>query len=325
MADLWGREGIRAEVMERPPVDDRERLSIERFLELFDRLERPFDEAADPTHVTASAIVVGRRGVILHRHRRLGIWLQPGGHIDVGESPGAAARRETLEETGLVAVHAAGRPLLVHVDVHPGPRGHTHLDLRYLLVADDGDPSPPAGESPDVGWFTWPEAVAMSDVGLRGALVALDPDHAGIDIRPAVDGDAAHLAELYLRSRRLVMPGFVWPHDDFDVRKWMAATTVPRGVTWVATVGGVPVGLAVVAAGWIEQLYVDPPWIGRGVGRRLLEHALVVTAGEVQVWVFQANHRARAFYERHGFVAAEFTDGAGNDERRPDVRYLRRP
>ena len=39
-----------------------------------------------PTHVTASGIVVGRRGTVLHRHKRLGIWMQPGGHIDAGES-----------------------------------------------------------------------------------------------------------------------------------------------------------------------------------------------------------------------------------------------
>ena len=44
-----------------------------------DRLDQPLDRSADPTHFTASAVVVGSRGVVLHRHRRLHRWLQPGG------------------------------------------------------------------------------------------------------------------------------------------------------------------------------------------------------------------------------------------------------
>ena len=144
---------VLADVAARTPVDERERRSIERFLAEVDRLEHPFDEHADPVHVTGSALVVGPRGIVLHRHRTLGIWVQPGGHIDPGETPWDAAVRETTEETGLAvpASPATGREL-AHVDVHPGPRGHTHLDLRYLVDAGDADPAPPPGESQDVAW-----------------------------------------------------------------------------------------------------------------------------------------------------------------------------
>jgi len=41
----------------------------------------------------------------------------------------------------------------------------------------------------------------------------------------------------------------------------------------------------------------------------------------LELWVFQRNERARAFYRRHGFVLVEETDGAGNEERTPDARY----
>lgn len=167
---------VRADVAARHPVDERERVSIAELLVQLGRLPLPFDRDADLVHVTGSAIVVGPRGVVLLKHRRLGIWVQPGGHIDPGETPWEAARREAEEETGLRVRFTGGGARLAHVDVHPGGRGHTHLDLRYLMEAvDDGDPDPPPDESQDVAWFAWDEAIELADVGLRGALLALRP------------------------------------------------------------------------------------------------------------------------------------------------------
>jgi len=168
---------LRAQLRHRTPVDTREASSIGRMLTQLDRLPAPFDEEADPVHVTASAIVVGPRGTVLHRHKRMKRWLQPGGHIDSGEEPADAALREAEEETGLVLSHPADGPYFVHVDVHYGGRGHTHLDIRYILEGD-GDPHPGDGESTDVRWFSWEEAIALADAGLVGALRAARPDTA---------------------------------------------------------------------------------------------------------------------------------------------------
>jgi len=153
------------------PVDDRERESIAELLQVVPTLTNPFDEHTDVRHVTASAIVVGRRGVALHVHKRLGIWLQPGGHIDTGEEPAAAALRESVEELGLAVAHPHDGPQLIHVDAHPGPRGHRHFDVRYLLLAGDDDPHPGDGESQQARWFSFEEAFAVADVGLLGGLV----------------------------------------------------------------------------------------------------------------------------------------------------------
>lgn len=157
-------------------VDQREEESLRIFRDTVVLLSDPCSEQADPTHVTASALVVSHpgmnRGTVLHLHKRLNIWLQPGGHIEVGELPHEAALREAREETGLDVAHPEGGPVFFHLDVHPGPRGHRHLDLRYVVFADGtAEPAPGEGESPDARWFSWSEAAAVADPGLAGALV----------------------------------------------------------------------------------------------------------------------------------------------------------
>jgi 8-oxo-dGTP pyrophosphatase MutT (NUDIX family) len=152
------------------PIDERERESIDEVIALAPTLENPFSETTNETHLTASAIVVGTRGTVLHRHKKLGIWVQPGGHIDDGESGAAAALREANEETGLVLAHPVAGPLMFHVDVHPGPRGHRHFDLRYLILAGDQDPAPGQDESQEIGWFSFIDAHVRAEDSMNGVL-----------------------------------------------------------------------------------------------------------------------------------------------------------
>lgn len=155
------------------PTTVREAGSRATILRYLRWLPRPLDEDADPVHVTASAVVLDGRGhALLHRHRRLGLWLQPGGHVDPGEAPADAALREAQEETGIPLAHDdAGR--LVHVDVHEGGRGHLHLDLRWLLHGDGDAPfAPAAGESPDLRWVPVDEVDAWGDASVVDAVRA---------------------------------------------------------------------------------------------------------------------------------------------------------
>jgi 8-oxo-dGTP pyrophosphatase MutT (NUDIX family) len=161
---------LRVAIEAHPPGDPREAAAKEVFLAELDRLPHPFDEREGPVHVTGSAIVVGPRGVILVKHRRLHRWMQPGGHIEPGETPEEAAIRECTEETGLPVAHPVGGPILIHVDVHEAAKGHTHLDVRYLVFAPDEDPDPPEGESQEIRWFSWDEAESTADDSLQGAL-----------------------------------------------------------------------------------------------------------------------------------------------------------
>ena len=160
-----------AAVRARTPVDDWEKACIEEFLAELDRLgDELFDEHANPVHVTATALIVGARGIVLHRHKVLATWIAPGGHVDPGETPADAVVREAGEETGMIVGHFDGVPNLVHVDVHLGLRGHTHLDLRYLLDGGDAEPAPPPDESQDVAWFTWDEALAITEPHMKGII-----------------------------------------------------------------------------------------------------------------------------------------------------------
>ncbi|HKD87625.1 MAG TPA: NUDIX domain-containing protein [Streptosporangiaceae bacterium] len=163
---------IRAEVAAFAAVTEREIASRERFLSELGRLADPFSREADPVHVTGSAIVAGCRGTVLHWHKRLGGWLQPGGHVDAGEAPWQAAVRETVEETGLPVRHPATGPVLIHLDAHPAG-AHFHLDLRYLLLSEDVEPSPPPGESQQVRWFPLAEAIELADAALVDGLIRL--------------------------------------------------------------------------------------------------------------------------------------------------------
>ena len=76
---------------------------------------------------------------------------------------------------------------------------------------------------------------------------------------------------------------------------------------------------------WLTHLYVHPDEIGTGVGHALFEHVTTLRPDGFQFWVFQQNERARRFYEAHGAVAVEFTDGEDNEEQTPDVRYEWKP
>jgi len=141
-------------------------------------------------------------------------------------------------------------------------------------------------------------------------------------LRPANAADAEAIATVLrasLASHHWI-PTLHTPDEDLAfVREHM----LPRQAVTVAVADGRVVGFIAVEGAWVEQLYLDPQWTGRGMGGRLLA-AATAGLGEAKLFCFQANTGARRFYERHGFRAEAMRGGADNEEGLPDMLYVRR-
>lgn len=144
-------------------------------------------------------------------------------------------------------------------------------------------------------------------------------------IRAAIAADAPVLAAIHLASRFGAMPWLPVLHDAHETETWMREAVIPRLTVRVATIDGAPAGFIALDGDLLDQLYIAPDHQGQGVGTALLGEAKRLRPVGFSLWVFARNTRARAFYERRGFVAVETTDGAANEENEPDVRYAWRP
>lgn len=144
-------------------------------------------------------------------------------------------------------------------------------------------------------------------------------------LRRATAADALPAAGVWLRSFAAALPTVRCAHGAADVRAWFAQVLIPQYETWVAESGDEVVGLLVLKDAEMKQLYLAPEQRGQGLGDRFMRLAKDRRPDGLTLWAFQVNGAARRFYERHGFVAVQMTDGSRNDEQEPDVRYVWRP
>lgn len=128
------------------PTDPREAVFRQRMLDLLQLSAPTSRHHFEPGHLTASGFVVSPEGdaLLLIFHKKLGIWVQPGGHVEPTDgSLLEAARREVEEEVGL-ALPADEAAAIFDLDVHsiPARKGepeHEHFDVRYRFRSPTRD------------------------------------------------------------------------------------------------------------------------------------------------------------------------------------------
>jgi ribosomal protein S18 acetylase RimI-like enzyme len=137
--------------------------------------------------------------------------------------------------------------------------------------------------------------------------------------------DVAAIAALFTASRRAAMPWLPEWHDAAEDRWFFEHRVLPECEVLVARDGGEVLGFLALRGGDVDHLYVHPAAQRRGHGTALLVAAQARRPAGLELWAFQRNTPALAFYARHGFTELARTDGSGNEEREPDVRLGWRP
>jgi len=138
-------DSVREQLRGYGPANATEAAFVERMLELCRAEEACQRSHFAPGHFTASAFVLSpdRRDLVLIHHKKLGIWVQPGGHVEpTDDDLIGAARREVLEEVGLDELEPIrnGASLVFDLDIHSIPArkqdpAHEHFDVRFAFVA----------------------------------------------------------------------------------------------------------------------------------------------------------------------------------------------
>jgi len=128
-----------------------------------------FNRSPEADHITASGFVLSpdRSLALLMHHRKLDLWLQPGGHCDGNPDVRAVAAREVSEEIGSPSARFISRAIF-DVDVHEIPArrsepAHHHHDIRFLFEVDPNEPLPGNNESLALRWLRIDELAAATD------------------------------------------------------------------------------------------------------------------------------------------------------------------
>lgn len=146
-----------------------------------------------------------------------------------------------------------------------------------------------------------------------------------VSLRQAQLKDSCAIRHILIAARKEWMAYAPLAHSPDQVLSWVEHYLVPIANTQVAVFKGEIVGLISTTFAeeftWIEQFYLKPGYVGKGVGSMMLDSICNTHRGTLRLFTFQQNHLAKTFYERHGFVCIGLSEGENNEENCPDALY----
>ncbi len=157
-------------------------------------------------------------------------------------------------------------------------------------------------------------------------LMHLEADDGHRSIRKFRESDATEVATVWYRAGQAAytyLPS--WQTLSLEIAQDVFRKVIqPRCTIWVGTLQDRIVAFLALNGAYLDRLYVEPSEWHHGWGTRLLQLAKELSPSGLELHTHQANQIARAFYERHGFVAVKYGVSAP-PESMPDVEYHWRP
>lgn len=254
--------------------------------------------------------------ILLSQHRKRATWETQGGHIEPGESPMDAAKRELYEESGAVDFEIT--PLCDYwAGVENTDDWANGMVFRARIRKLDAIPQ---SEMARVQCFErLPENLTYPAI----TPVLFDYLENRVCIRPVQPGDEDILARIQTESwkaafERIVEPELLKQLTQLDPSKNMYRMLLEqkKGHGYILELDDVPHCIA-----WWDKARTNdmpdyaelicihslPAHWHEGYGSRMISHIVkdIADAGyqNVMLWAFKENHPAIAFYEKHGFRA----------------------
>jgi 8-oxo-dGTP pyrophosphatase MutT (NUDIX family) len=157
------RKNLREKLERYNPIDEQEIADKVKMLQFLDAREDCFERSLSIGHFTGSCWIVNHNGTkfLLTLHKKIGRWLQLGGHADGDQDLARVSLKEAREESGLRHIELLSEEIFdigVHlIAEYNGIPAHYHYDVRFLMRASDPQEDIRiSDESDDLKWFDAP-------------------------------------------------------------------------------------------------------------------------------------------------------------------------
>ncbi|HEY1680295.1 MAG TPA: GNAT family N-acetyltransferase [Candidatus Tumulicola sp.] len=138
-------------------------------------------------------------------------------------------------------------------------------------------------------------------------------------IERATLDDTQHIIDVFRGTWAIALPYLPTLHTNEEDLEYFGSA-VAKSTVYVVKDRDRIVAFCAFRTDWVDHLYILPEYARRGIGRALMGKAQAAHP-RLQLWVFQRNEAAAAFYRAMGFTLVKQTGGADNEEREPDALY----